>query len=96
MPKFCEFRAIGPQFSLFSTPFTVDAESVPVELQKEVVDLQCDTEVHGDWHSWFLQVFIKSTFSQTRGCSCKNHVHVWQYVRLWAVLLVNEAGQIGL
>ena len=32
-----------PQFSLFSTQFTVDAESVPVELQMEVVDLQCDT-----------------------------------------------------
>jgi len=43
MPKFCEFRAIGPQFSLFSTQFTVDAESVPVELQMEVVDFQCDT-----------------------------------------------------
>ena len=45
MPKFCEFRAIGPQFSLFSTPFTVDAESVPVELQMEVVNLQCDSIV---------------------------------------------------
>jgi len=41
--RFCEFRAIEPQFSLFSTPFTVDAESVPVELQMEVVDLQCDS-----------------------------------------------------
>ena len=51
--RFCEFRAIEPQFSLFSTPVTVDAESVPVELQMEVVDLQCDTilKVHGDWHS---------------------------------------------
>ena len=45
MPKFCEFHAIGPQFSLFSTPFTVDAESVPVELQMEVVNLQCDSIV---------------------------------------------------
>ena len=39
--------------------------------------------------------FYQSTFCQTRGCSCKNHVHVWQYIRLWAVLLVNEAEQIS-
>jgi len=32
-----------PQFSLFSTPFAVDVESVPVELQMELVELQCDT-----------------------------------------------------
>jgi len=41
--------------------------------------------------------FYQGTFCQTRGCSCKNHVHVWQYihVRLWAVLLVSEAEQIS-
>lgn len=30
-----------PQFSLFSTPYAVDVESVP--LQMELVELQCDT-----------------------------------------------------
>jgi len=96
MPKFCEFRAIGPQFSLFSTLFTVDAKSVPVELQMKVVDLQCDSIVKQKYTEIGIPDFYKFvSFSQTRGCSCKNHVHVWQYIRLLAVLLVNEAEQIN-
>ena len=65
MPKFCEFHAIGPQFSLFSTPFTVDAESVPAELQMEVVDLQCDTNTPFLSRStWRLAFLISTSFNQ--------------------------------
>ena len=39
--RFREFQAMEPQFSLFSTPYAVDVESVP--LQMELVELQCDT-----------------------------------------------------
>jgi len=41
--RFYEFQAMEPQFSLFSTPFPVDVESVSVELPMELVELQCDT-----------------------------------------------------
>jgi len=40
---FHEFQAMEPRFSLFSTPYSVDVESVPVELQMTLVELQCDT-----------------------------------------------------
>jgi len=64
MPKFCEFHAIGPQFSLFSTQFTVDAESVPVELQMEVVDLQCDSSLFLSRSTRRLAFLISTSFYQ--------------------------------
>ncbi|KAM3936090.1 general transcription factor II-I repeat domain-containing protein 2B-like [Leptodactylus fuscus] len=41
--RFQEFTALEPHFALFATPFAVDVQSVPEEVQMELLDLQCDT-----------------------------------------------------
>jgi len=41
--RFQDFKALEPQFQLFSTPFAVDVESVSEEIQMELVELQCDS-----------------------------------------------------
>jgi hypothetical protein len=41
--RFKDFKALEPEFQVFSTPFAVDVESVPEEIQMELVELQCDS-----------------------------------------------------
>ncbi len=41
--RFTDFEVLQPQFRLFSMPFAVEIDSVPEELQMELVELQCDT-----------------------------------------------------
>ena len=41
--RFKDFKALEPQFQIFSTPFAVDVESVAEEIQMELVELQCDS-----------------------------------------------------
>ena len=41
--RFAEFKALQPQFQLFSTPFAVQIDDVTEELQMELAELQGDT-----------------------------------------------------
>ena len=41
--SFEEFRALGPQCSLFATPFAVEVDGVSEVVQMEMLNLQCDT-----------------------------------------------------
>jgi len=41
--RFKDFKALEIQFNIFSTPFSVDVESVDEDIQMELVELQCDT-----------------------------------------------------
>lgn len=43
--RFSDFREKEIYMKMFSSPFSVDTESVPAELQLEFVDFQCDSSV---------------------------------------------------
>ncbi len=49
---FAELRARSQDFALFANPFEAIVKNVPVHLQMELVDLQCD----GDLKSKFAEV----------------------------------------
>ena len=61
--RFTEFKALQPQFQLFSTPFAVQIDDVTEELQMELAELQSDTilkQKHADvgipkFYSFFLE-----------------------------------------
>jgi hypothetical protein len=39
--RFCDFRRRRMEFCLFSTPFSIDIDDVPADLQMEIIELQC-------------------------------------------------------
>ncbi|KAG6924593.1 GTF2I repeat domain containing 2 [Chelydra serpentina] len=41
--RFKDFKALEPHFQLFSTPFAVEIDNVAEEMQRELVELQCNT-----------------------------------------------------
>ena len=50
--RFAELRACSQDFALFANPFEAIVKNVPVHLQMELVDLQCD----GDSKPKFAEV----------------------------------------
>ncbi|KAL7374561.1 hypothetical protein ABVT39_003076 [Epinephelus coioides] len=49
------FQVLGEletEFSIFGSPFTVKASDLPVDIQLEVIDLQCDSDL--TWWAWIL------------------------------------------
>ena len=50
--RFAELRARSQDFALLANPFEAIAKNVPIHLQMELVDLQCD----GDLKSKFAEV----------------------------------------
>ncbi|KAL0148361.1 hypothetical protein M9458_056341 [Cirrhinus mrigala] len=43
--RFADFKAHRDTFELFADPFSADVESVPIFLQMELIDLQCNSEL---------------------------------------------------
>ena len=43
--RFAELRACSQDFALFANPFEAVVNNVPVHLQMELVDLQCDADL---------------------------------------------------
>jgi hypothetical protein len=57
--RFQDFRKHEATFSLFSTPFDVNVETVPDEFQLEIIDLQCNEDVKGKFQDITLLDFYK-------------------------------------
>lgn len=53
------FRYLGSlrQNSVFCSPFTVSASDLPVDIQLEVIDLQCDSDLKDKFASMGLDKF---------------------------------------
>ncbi|XP_066213931.1 general transcription factor II-I repeat domain-containing protein 2-like [Saccopteryx leptura] len=58
--RFQEFMALEPHFALFATPFAIDVQSVPEEVQMELLDLQCDTILKQKYADVGVPDFCKS------------------------------------
>lgn len=61
--RFSDFEKIDKSLQLISCPFTQDPETVPEELQLELIDLQCDTVLKEKFNSVKLDEFYASLSS---------------------------------
>lgn len=57
--RFRDFAAIEKEITLFSSPFSVDTDDVPDYLQLEVIELQCDAEIRGQYQQLTLANFYR-------------------------------------
>ncbi|KAI7798193.1 putative general transcription factor II-I repeat domain-containing protein 2-like [Triplophysa rosa] len=60
--RFEDFRHSAADFELFSQPFTISVDTVSDDLQMELIDLQCDSELKhkfrcANWHQVMLSLF---------------------------------------
>ena len=49
--RFADFAAQRCTFELLSNPFAVDVDSAPVNIQMELIDLQCNDTLKAKYHS---------------------------------------------
>ena len=63
--RFSDLRGYKDDFKLFTSPFDVDVESAPSEVQMELVDLQCSDELKSRFaavgHADFWRKYILPT-----------------------------------
>ena len=68
--RFRDFYAMDKDMQLFSSPFSVDADTVPHQLQLELIELQCDDQQRGRQQHLSLVEFYrqldKGKYPQTR------------------------------
>ena len=59
--RFKIFRSekIVLSFNIFSSPFNIDVETVPDELQMELIDLQSNNDLRNTFHSGYSKVLSK-------------------------------------
>lgn len=57
--RFQVFSELETEFEVFRSPFTVRASDLPVDMQFEIIDLQCDVELKDKFASVGLDTFYK-------------------------------------
>ncbi|XP_068107468.1 general transcription factor II-I repeat domain-containing protein 2-like [Hyperolius riggenbachi] len=57
--RFQDFAAIEKEISLFSSPFSVDPDDAPEQLQLELIELQCDSELRSRYQQLSLVNFYR-------------------------------------
>jgi hypothetical protein len=55
--RFQDFKIMEPEFMLFAFPFKADIEKAPENLQMELINLQCDTNLNKKFSETKLQDF---------------------------------------
>ena len=81
-PKRCEdFRKQEVNLDIFSPPFSVDVEKVPLVLQMELIELQENTSKKYFVFIILSKIFSKEVFPNQFGCSSEN-ITIWQYLLL--------------
>lgn len=66
--RFQDFKKVEPEFNLLSYPFTVEIDTVPEDLQLELIDMQSDHTLRGMFNSVTLTEFYKSLSSDKFPC----------------------------
>jgi len=57
--RFQVFNELETEFAVFRSPFTVRASDVPVDMQLEIIDLQCNVELKDKFASVGLDTFYQ-------------------------------------
>ncbi|CAH2276639.1 Hypothetical predicted protein, partial [Pelobates cultripes] len=57
--RFQDFVAIEKEISFFSSPFSVDPNDAPVQLQLLLIELHCDSELRSRHQQLFLVNFYR-------------------------------------
>jgi hypothetical protein len=55
--RFQDFKIMEPEFTLFAFPLKADIEKAPENLQMELINLQCDTNLNQKFSETKLQDF---------------------------------------
>ena len=55
--RFQVFGELETEFAVFCSPFTVKAVDLPVDIQLEIIDLQCDQDLKDKFSSSDLDTF---------------------------------------
>jgi hypothetical protein len=71
--QFQDFRKHETAFSLFSTPFDVDVETVSDEFQLEIIDLQCIEDLKSKFRDSILFDFYKLYLPGDKLPALRNH-----------------------
>ncbi|UYV69004.1 GTF2IRD2 [Cordylochernes scorpioides] len=67
--RFSDFKSLEGKFTLFSSIFSINIESVPNHMQMEVIDIQCDSDLKGKFIEVGVSEFYKylpARFENTR------------------------------
>lgn len=57
--RFQIFGELEKDFKVFCLPFTVNASDLPVNVQLEIIDLQCDSDLKGKFAAAGLDTFYQ-------------------------------------
>jgi hypothetical protein len=57
--RFADFKSLEDKFSLFSSIFSINIESVPSHMQMEVIDIQCDSNLKAKFIEVGVSEFYK-------------------------------------
>lgn len=64
--RFGDFKSQEKMLKMFATPFSFDAEQAPENMQMELIELQCDTELQEKFESHDLLDFYSKFVSEAR------------------------------
>lgn len=73
--RFGDFEEQKNNFELFRNPFAVDVETAPVQIQMELIELQCDGTLKTKYDTVYS---LQSRSNVPAPSTCgSNLVHVW-------------------
>ena len=78
--RFHDLRKLSLAIELFAFPFSVDVETIPEDMQLEIIELQCNNELrnkYGDSSVYQFYNFIKNRISQTIWSCKEDDGSVW-------------------
>lgn len=81
--RFHDLRKHSLAIELFASPFSVDVETIPEDMQMEIIELQCNNELrnkYGDssvYQFYNKKHFIKHRISQTIWSCKEDDGSVW-------------------
>lgn len=71
--RFGDFKAQEAELQIFSAPFSFDAERAPENMQMEIIELQCDSELREKFNNHTLLDFYSKFISNTRFPVLRRH-----------------------
>lgn len=82
--RFGQFRNEQAALRLLAYPFSVDTETVPGEIQLEIIELQCSAAMRSKHREMTLREFYQAMDrEQFPLCKCtKADLHVWKHLQM--------------
>lgn len=71
--RFQDFKSQKNLLSVFATPFSVEIHSLPDDLQMEICDLQCDTQMKDKFFAVPLEEFYRKYIDEHKYATIYNH-----------------------